>query len=689
MKDDRKERSKAESKHGKIRTKLLLGFMAPVILMAILGMVSFYRASDAITKIYEKSSADTMNAVKNYLNLGIGTVEEKSFDLSHNANLTSYYSGNSEGISAMVKFFDALKTDTAVVKQSSAFISAIHILGATGNCYTTVGNSPKDFYKQFIDSEDGKKIAGTNKIIMMAGSHDTLDKAVSINKVKYNKDLYAAYVTKKMNDNNGFIIMDISKEEIMKTLTNVNFGEGSIISFISGDGKETTTGTGSTDLFTDLPYFKASMSEPNVNGYSYETYNGKDYLYSFDKIGETGAVLCALIPKSTITRQADNIKSIILIFVVLACILAVLIGSVISIGIGKAISQLTYSISKVAKGDLSTGFESRRKDEFRVLSGGLSNMIVNMRNLITGVSEVGSRVSESSKILSVTSENILADTKGISNAIEEIEQGVMQQATDTEHSLEQMSGLSDKINLLYGSTNEIGQISSMTKSTVSEGIIIVDDLNDKSRETTDITLVIIHEIEVLEQQIHSIDDFVGVINTITAQTNLLSLNASIEAARAGDAGKGFAVVANEIRALAEHSSNAAKNIQSIVSEIRLKTSGMVKSAKKAEGIVELQAAALKRTVQVFENINQHVGKLINNLNNITLGIHGIEEAKEDTLEAIRNISSVSQQTAASAEMVSGKASNQIASVEHLSKAVNELVEDANKLDEEIKNFKIQ
>lgn len=529
MKDNRIPitHSIADSKFNRIRTRLLLGFMIPVVLMAILGVISFYIASDAITKSYEKSSADTMNAVRDYLNLGIGIVEEKSFDLSHNANLTSYYSGNLVSISAMVQFFDALKTDTAVVKQSSAFISAIHILSEKGNCYTTVGNSPKDLYKQFIDSGDGKKIAGSNNKLMMVDSHDIIDTAISINNVKYNKDLYAASVIRKMNNNNGFIIMDISKEEIIKTLNKTNFGEGSIVSFICDEGKETTIGTGSKGVFTDLTYFKASLAGRESKGYSYESYLGKDYLYTYSKVGETGAIICALIPEIVITRQANNIKTIIFFFVIVAGILAAFTGSVISLGIGKTISKLTNLISKVAEGDLTIKFETKRKDEFRVLSGGLINMIGNIRNLITGVSEVGSRVSESSRALSITSENILADTKGISNAIEEIEKGVIQQANDTENSLEQMSGLSDKINLLYDSTNEIGQISSMTKSTVGEGIIIVGELNDKSRETTDITLVIIHEIEVLEQQIHSIDDFVGVINTITAQTKLLSLNASI------------------------------------------------------------------------------------------------------------------------------------------------------------------
>jgi methyl-accepting chemotaxis protein len=398
-------------------------------------------------------------------------------------------------------------------------------------------------------------------------------------------------------------------------------------------------------------------------------------------------MLSALIPKSTIVQKANDIKGVILIFVVIASVFAVAIGLYISSGIGKAIGKLTSSIAQVARGDLTTKFETRRKDEFLILSNSLSDMMQNMRRLIQGVSEVGTKVSRSSEMLSATSRKMLEDTRGISMTIEDIGKGVAQQAADTEHCVQQMSSLSDKINILLRSTDEIGHISGTTRNAVNEGIIIIDELNRKSKETTDVTLGIIREIESLEKQIHSISGFVNVINAIASQTNLLSLNASIEAARAGEAGRGFAVVASEIRTLAESSSEAARSIQHIVTDIQHMFISMFDSAKKAEGNVNLQAAALDRTIHVFEGINQHVTELLNNLNTIADGIQGIEVAKEDTLNAICNISAVSQQTAVSAETVSRTASSQIGSVQRFSESVDELAEDAKMLDNEIKTFK--
>jgi methyl-accepting chemotaxis protein len=282
----------------------------------------------------------------------------------------------------------------------------------------------------------------------------------------------------------------------------------------------------------------------------------------------------------------------------------------------------------------------------------------------------------------------LGSTKDISLAIDEIEKGVVQQANDTEQCLFQMSDLSNKINHVYENTYEIEQIAKETKIIVGEGIVTMEELNSKSSATTDITHVVINEIEELEVQSRSISNFVGVINDIASQTNLLSLNASIEAARAGDAGRGFAVVAEEIRKLADQSVNASNQIKSIVSTIQNKTKGTVVSAKQAKDIVESQMQSLAKTISTFENINEHVGSLVNNLNNIAEGVKGIESAKDETLDAIRNISAVSQQTATSSEEVSATANNQIASVEYLSQSAAELAEDSKKLEEAIQIFQI-
>jgi len=667
-----------------IRIKIMLTIFIPIILMFIFGVVSYKKSSKAIITNYEKSTTDTLNAVSNNLSFVLKSVADRSVDFLNNDSILKYFNRlNTEDTSDEVKYFSDIQKQAVVIQGTNDFISDIHVFGKVGNSYSTAALTPNGLYTLFEESEEGNKVNNAKINTLWVGEHSFLDE-----QLKIKPDTYAISIIKKMDHNSGYIIMDISYKEVMKSLSGIDCGKGSIVGFVPGDGIELLTNTDKKNVFFELPYYKNAIINKEPNGYSYETYGNEEYLFLYSKIGNTGAMVCALVLKSTIIKQAEDIRTLSIIFVSFACIVAILIGTIISGGIGGAISKLMKSIDLAAKGDLTARFDTKRKDEFNILSRSLTDMMLGMRNLIGEVAEVGTKVTCSAGALSTTSETILGATKAISFTIDEIEKGIVQQAADTDLCLGQMSNLSEKINQVYESTYEIEKIASDTKTIVGGGIIIVDELNVKTKATTDITQVVILEIEALEVKSRDIGNFVGIINEIASQTNLLSLNASIEAARAGDAGRGFAVVADEIRKLADQSVKAASQIQSIVTDIQNKMQGTVVSAKQAENIVESQTEALHKTIIVFEDINKHVGKLANNLDNISIGVKGIEAAKEDTLDAIRNISAVSQQTAASSEEVSATANNQIGSVENLSQSALELASDAKKLEEAIQLFRI-
>jgi methyl-accepting chemotaxis protein len=669
-----------------IRVTILGAIFVPVLLMAIFGVFSYKKSSDAIIERYEQSTTDTLSAVSDFMDLGLKNVQEKTIEMLLNDDVVGYFRGKREKDTIDdITAFRGLKEIALVSKETNQFITGVHMFAGVGNAVTTSTlTPPKDFHAKFMESTAGQYVIDKADRNIWAGSHEAIDEMLQID-----PESYSMYLISKMTSNKGFIVMDISKEKIISVLSDINAGEGSIIGFITPDGKETLTDSELQNVFINEDYFKTSLESEDESGFSYQTYNKEEYLYIYSKVGNTGAVVTALVPKSIILKQAHEIRTLNFVFVLVASVLAIVIGLIIASGIGNAISKLMKSISMAARGDLTADFNTKRKDEFLVLSNSLSDMMSSMRNLIGEVAEVGTKVSGSAGQLSATSEEILGATKDISRTIDEIEKGVVQQASDTDHCLGQMSNLSDKINQVYGSTYEIEKIANNTKGVVGEGLVIIDELNNKSKATSDVTNTVIREIEELEVHSRTIGNFVGIINEIAAQTNLLSLNASIEAARAGDAGRGFAVVADEIRKLADQSMKAASQIQGIVTEIQGKTKGTVVSAKQAEDIVDSQTEALHKTIKVFEDINNRVNDLVENLDNISIGVKGIESAKEDTLDAIRNISAVSQQSAAASEEVSATANNQIGSVESLSESALDLANDAKKLEKAIQLFRIK
>jgi methyl-accepting chemotaxis protein len=341
-----------------------------------------------------------------------------------------------------------------------------------------------------------------------------------------------------------------------------------------------------------------------------------------------------------------------------------------------------------ANGDLTVQIKTKRKDEFLILSDSINNMILNMRQLIVKAASVGSAVANSSLYVSNTSEQLLDATRNITTALDEIQSGIIQQAEDSEECLAQSNQLSDKIHIVHDNTGEIEEKATKTKSIVQNGIRTIDELNKKTKATSEITKITIHNIGELEIESASIGQIVGVISDIADQTKLLSLNASIEAARAGEAGRGFSVVSDEIKKLAEKSVQAAKEIGYIVERIQNKTEETVTTVKKSEDIIKSQETVLKDVIFAFQNINLHVEGLAGNIESILHGVNDIEQSKVSTLNAITNISAVSQETAAAAEEMDATANQQLTAVEKLNEAAITLGDDAKQLVTAISVFRL-
>jgi methyl-accepting chemotaxis protein len=374
--------------------------------------------------------------------------------------------------------------------------------------------------------------------------------------------------------------------------------------------------------------------------------------------------------------------------VIIACIIAGFTGTVLSIGISKIIGKTNQYLGKASEGDLTTSITIKRKDEFSTLLLGINNMFLNMKNLISKMALVSTTVNVASEDVVDGAAILLTATKDITSSVNDISDGVVQQAQDAESCLLKMEELSNQINKMQNNTEKINRFSEDTKETVNQGIVIIEELNKKAQDTNDITHNIISDIEALEEQSTSIVNFVDVINAISEQTNLLSLNASIEAARAGEQGRGFAIVANEIKKLAEQSVAASGQISNIIASIQEKTKKTVETAKEAEVIVESQKIALDSTVGAFQAIDRHVTDLAENLTVIVNGIEDIEKTKNDTLGAIENISAISEETASATEELSTTAEEQLRVVETLNIAASKLQENAGELKESIKVFKV-
>ena len=669
----------------KIGLKLFTALFIPVALLLIYGLLSYQKSQHAIINNYEISTGNTVEAVSDYINYALIIVRQKSLEYQLSTELQQCFGYKKNDYVNILSSSRVLNEKIVVDTATNPFISELYMFGAN-----EVGlgvDVDSDFYSSFIKSDLANKIDDSEDKFIWVGEHDEIDVLFSTTD-KSHKNNYAMSAIRRMQNGKGYIIIDISTLKIQEMFAEYDIGEGSIIGLVTGDGREILGTSEEQSVFVNTDFYEKALREEIEAGHFYINLKDKEYLFLYQKLNDVNAAVCALVPKSTILSQVKEIKILNIIFVAFACVLTIIVGSIIGGGITRAFAGLEISIVKAAKGDLTTEFNTKRKDEFHILSKGIGNMLHGMKKLIGETLEVGSRVNISAKELSDSSTDLLNATKGISQVIDNIEKGIVQQAGDSEDCLLLMTGLSDQINYVYSNMYEMERIADSTKVIVSDGLETIDELSLKSKATTDITHSVIEKIEEFEIQSNSIKEFINIINDIASQTNLLSLNASIEAARAGERGRGFAIVAEEIRKLADQSINAAGQIQNLVQKIQIKTQDTVETALEAENIVRSQAVVLDATINTFHTINEQVRNLVHNLNDISSGIKRMEAAKEDTMKAIESISAVSEQTAAAAQEVSATAINQVDYVERMNLTAIGLEKEAKKLEEAIRVFKI-
>ena len=686
-KNEKKKREARKRRIGinTIKVKLIGSFFIPVLFIILLGMLCYNKALEGIVSHYEAAVKDSIKATSGYFDLGFKSIEGTVTGLAVDDNLTD---PNEYGA------YKGVQKSIIAKLAADELISNIHVFSIDGvGVSTEAGVIKKDVFQEFSQSEDGAYLKENSTDMVWVGKHPDIDEIF-----KTKEDKYALSVIKKVTSSSGFsgqggkavgyIVADVTMESITNVLKNFNWSEGSISGFVTSDGREIVSIDSRENVFLTQDFYEDTMNNDEKTGAKYVTYKNGEYLYIYSKIDSVDAWVCGLIPKSAIIKQASDIKSLTVILVVVACIVAIVIGTIMASGIDKTIKAMVKTLSKAAAGDLTASITVKRKDEFKVLADTVNYMIQNMKLLIQEVSTVSNTVAASTNDVADTSSNLSTSTKEITEAINEIEKGITKQAKDTGGCLNQMSSLSEKINIVYENTEEIHKIGIGTKSITREGLGMMDELRQKSNETTNITQAVIKNIETLNNESATIENIIATINDIAAQTNLLSLNASIEAARAGEYGKGFAVVADEIRKLADQSLKASGHIKDIVEQIQNRTGETVFTARKAEEIVKSQSLALLKTVDFFHNINERVETLTNTLGSITSEVSDIEKAKNDTLEAMESISSVVEETAAVTEQINGNAVNQIQAVKMLSDAVEGLKRDISILDDSVQIFMI-
>lgn len=404
--------------------------------------------------------------------------------------------------------------------------------------------------------------------------------------------------------------------------------------------------------------------------YTSMTLNGN--IVDFREISGTNWVLVSYVPETTIFAELATLRTtMIVVAVVVLVILLVLMERMVHFMI-KPIRSLTDSIVTMASGDFTVDIKTKGNDEITLMGHSMKEFTAAIRSMINDISNISEtlkgQAESSTSVSGGLYEASLKQSKNIdelngtvdqlSASVQEIAESATALAVVVSDTRDSSNNAEDKMNV----TVEVAEAGKNDMQKVGEAMGLIEQSINGLQESID-------KVGAASQEINKI---VGMIGEIADETNLLALNASIEAARAGDAGKGFAVVATEIGSLATNSNQSVQKIQTLINEVTSLVGETVDKAKGSVDEINTSSRLVHQAVATFDTIYDNIvdaNKVVNDMAANMLKVADVST----------NVASITEEQAASAELISRNAGNIASESKNITDDSEKVAETARKL----------
>ncbi|MGH4118732.1 methyl-accepting chemotaxis protein [Clostridium sp.] len=528
-----------------------------------------------------------------------------------------------------------------------------------------------------------------------------VDKNVAWQEPYYDETLNTTMLTTTapMYDENknflGVVTADMNLTTIQENIKNIKVGKKGKAMLLGKDGTYFAGVSEELIMKTKASEDKnASIAKlgqdilKNKEGISYfEDENGKNLVY-YKQIPELGWNVVLSIPQKELYAPINKLLISIIILSLIACALVTLAVSIFSGYITKNLKEVNDLSYAIAEGDLTQVIKIKSENEIGLMGNNLNKMTNNLREIVQKVTGSLEQVVATSEELTASSEQTQQSAEQVSHAIQEVAIGSGEQVAITNNTTKiaediftSMEQISDNIQSVTHTSLETSMRAEKGNEVVSSAIEQMNNISDKVAVSTQV-------VSKLGEKSKEIGSIVSLITSIAGQTNLLALNAAIEAARAGEQGRGFAVVADEVRKLAEQSASAAGNISSLINEIQKEIVNAVKAMDNGTIAVESGISMVGQAGKSFSEILEDINSIASQMQDVSAVTEEISAGTHNMIESIGNVAKISTESTANAENVVAASQEQTALMKEVANAAENLTEMAMELQALMSNFRL-
>ncbi len=375
---------------------------------------------------------------------------------------------------------------------------------------------------------------------------------------------------------------------------------------------------------------------------------------------------------------ANTVRTVIILMVIISIIMTVVtstIGIVVANTASVKMRKIADEFGHLSQGELKLSIDERllnRNDEIGLLADGAKTLMEKLGSVIGDTMEMSNELKRSGAELAESANQASNASTQVSEAVDDISRGAVNQAESVETAAGNTQDIGRDIEEVADNVEQLNSYAGEMKTSCNAAMDALEKLIKQSEDVQASVKDIGDTISSTNESAKEISKFSQAITEIASQTNLLSLNASIEAARAGDAGKGFAVVATEIGQLAVQSSNSAEEIKKIVEQLVADSESSVAVLQRLNESFSQQTEQLDETQSNMRSMVVNVDNVSESTDSISGHINKLNDAKDKLVEIISDLSAISEENAASTEETN-------ASMQELNATFSIITESANKL----------